>query len=398
MKKRDLPEFRKNPAKGVVIIEGHVQGLSNTRSLGEAGIPVIVVDRHNCIARYSRYCSKFFYSPDFEKDEFALFLADLGKREELAGWMLLPSNDHAVHTISRNRSSLEDLYRLITPGPEIINRIYDKKNLLDLAGELGIQIPFTRYFAAPDEAISCELKYPVITRGRFGLSFYRALRAKALLANSAEELRSQLSMIEEVYSPGRTLTQSVIPFTGSNRTVSFTAFCTDGEIKCHWTGQKLREHPWAFGTATLAESIDCPECHETSARLLRGLNYTGVCEIEYIRDPADGYYKLIEMNARTWLWVGLAKACGVNYALIAYRHVNGQEVSFPQSYLTGIKWINWLTDSWFAIRAIFAGRMGIIGYLQSLKGKKIKAVFSAQDPMPSFALLFMSLYIARKRG
>ena len=30
--------------KGAVIIEGHVQGLSNTRSLGEAGIPVIVAN------------------------------------------------------------------------------------------------------------------------------------------------------------------------------------------------------------------------------------------------------------------------------------------------------------------------------------------------------------------
>ncbi|MBE0674515.1 MAG: hypothetical protein IH591_07640, partial [Bacteroidales bacterium] len=391
-------EDGKRRVKGVVIIEGHVQGLSNARSLGEAGVPVIVVDRHNCIARYSRYCEKFFYSPDFEMDEFAVFLADLGIREELAGWMLLPSNDHAVHTISRNRNILEDIYRLITPGPEIINRIYDKKNLLDLAGELGIRIPPTRYFSTPGEALSCELKYPVITRGRFGLSFYRALRAKALLAYSAEELRSQLLMIEEVYSPGRTLTQSVIPFTGSNRTVSFTAFCTDGEVRCHWTGQKLREHPWAFGTATLAESIDCQECHDISAKLLKGLNYTGVCEIEFLRDPADGCYKLIEMNARTWLWVGLAKACGINYALIAYKYVNGQEISYPDSYKRGLKWINWLTDSWIEITAIFAGRLGISEYLKSLKGKRVKAVFSPRDPLPSLALLFMSLYIARKRG
>ncbi len=27
-------------------------------------------------------------------------------------------------------------------------------------------------------------------------------------------------------------------------------------------------------------------------------------------------YKLIEINARTWLWVGLAKACGIDYANI----------------------------------------------------------------------------------
>ena len=392
-----IKEKREN-VPGAVIIEGHVQGLSNARSLGEAGIPVIVVDRNNCIARYSRYCWGFFYSPDFENDEFADFLADLGLREGLSGWLLLPSNDHAVHTISRNRKKLEGIYRLITPGTEIINRIYDKKSLLDLATELTIDIPPTRYFSNPDEALSCDLRYPVITRGRFGLSFYKAMKAKALLAGSAEELRSQLSLIEESFDPGMSLTQSVIPFTGSNRTVSFTAFCIDGEIKCHWTGQKLREHPWTFGTATLAESIECGECHDISARLLRGLNYTGVCEIEYIRDPEDGCYKLIEMNARTWLWVGLARACGVDYALIAYRFANGQDNSFPGSYLIGMKWINWLTDTWFSIKALFAGKLSMNEYLKSVKGRRVRAVFAASDPLPSLALLFMSLYIARKRG
>lgn len=388
----------RNSDSGVVIIEGHVQGLSNTRSLGEAGIPVIVVDRNNCIARYSRYCKRFFYSPDFDTDDFALFLADLGVREGLQGWLLLPSNDHAVHTLSRNRERLESIFKLLTPGPEIINRIYDKKNLLDLATALEIKIPPTRYFKSPGEAGASELRYPVITRGRFGLSFYKSMKAKALLAYNAGELGAQLTLIEELHDPASSLTQSVIPFTGSNRTVSFTAFCIDGEVKCHWTGQKLREHPWRFGTATLAESIEKDECRDISARLVKGLNYTGVCEIEFLRDPEDGCYKLIEMNARTWLWVGLAKACGVNYALIAYRFVNGLDITFPDSYLTGVRWINWLTDSWFSLKAMFAGKLSLRDYLRSLRGKKVRAVFSAADPLPSIALMFMSLYIARKRG
>ena len=59
----------------------------------------------------------------------------------------------------------------------------------------------------------------------------------------------------------------------------------NGTIKTFWMGEKLREHPIRFGTATLAESIYEPELIEISQRLLRGLLYTGVCEIEYIKDP-----------------------------------------------------------------------------------------------------------------
>ena len=36
--------------KGAIVIEGHVQGLSNTRSLGELGIPVYVLDVSHCLA------------------------------------------------------------------------------------------------------------------------------------------------------------------------------------------------------------------------------------------------------------------------------------------------------------------------------------------------------------
>ena len=41
---------------GAIVIEGHVQGLSNTRSLGELGIPVYVLDVSHCLAQYSKYC------------------------------------------------------------------------------------------------------------------------------------------------------------------------------------------------------------------------------------------------------------------------------------------------------------------------------------------------------
>ncbi|HNR65773.1 MAG TPA: hypothetical protein PKJ95_05740, partial [Atribacterota bacterium] len=97
---------------GAIIIEGHVQGLSNTRSLGEAGIPVYVVDKIKCIARHSKYCRKFFLCPDFIQDEFATFLIDLAEKEGVKGWVLIPSNDHAVYTISKHKTRLEQYYKL----------------------------------------------------------------------------------------------------------------------------------------------------------------------------------------------------------------------------------------------------------------------------------------------
>ena len=41
--------------KGVLIIEGHVQGLSNARSAAELNLPVWVMHNGSCITSHSHY-------------------------------------------------------------------------------------------------------------------------------------------------------------------------------------------------------------------------------------------------------------------------------------------------------------------------------------------------------
>lgn len=383
---------------GAVIIEGHVQGLSNTRSLGEAGIPVFVVDKNKCIAQYSRYCKGFFKSPDFLQDEFVDFLIDLAEKEKIRGWVLIPSNDHAVYTISKHKSRLEQYYKVITPGLDIIEQIYDKLKLIETAGQVGVPVPATQNFITSNDKIIANLHFPVITKGRNGLSFYKALRKKGFLAQDEIELRKQLMQIGEKYEIEKTFTQELIPFNGNNKTISFTAFCIRGEIKAHWTGVKLREHPLKFGTATFTKSILCPECHKQSIPLLRAINYTGVCEIEYLFDPRDKQYKLIEINARTWLWVGLAKACGVDYAKMIYYYVNDIAFTYPEEYLIGRFWINPVSDTIYAIQAIFKGQLTIPSYLRSVFSKsRDNALFAYEDWKPGFAYLLNVFHFIRKR-
>ncbi len=147
--------------KGVLIIEGHVQGLSNARSLGENGIPVYVTDKGNCIARYSKYCKNYFRCPDYNSDELAYFLLELAKARNLTGWLLLPSNDHAVYTISKHKEQLEEYYKVITPDLVVLENIYDKSKLLKIAQYCDIPVPGTYYFQAPDD-INSVIRYPFL--------------------------------------------------------------------------------------------------------------------------------------------------------------------------------------------------------------------------------------------
>lgn len=385
--------FNKNSKPGAIIIEGHVQGLSNTRSLGEAGIPVYVVDKNDCIARYSKYCRKFFKCPDFLNEKFVVFLMELAKKEGIKNWCLIPSNDHAIYNISKHKYSLEKYFKVITPTIDTIENIYDKPSLLNIARKTKVKIPITHCFLSANDKIPENLHPPFLTKGRNGLSFYKTIGKKALLAHDEKELNKQLSYIDQKYNVSKTFTQELLRFNGSNHTISFTAFCVEGEIKTHWTGIKLREHPVHFGTATFTKSTYIEACHLNSIPLIKALKYTGVCEIEYIQDTISGEYKLIEINPRTWLWVGLAKECGVNYALMIYNFVNNITFEYPKKYKYDIYWINSITDTIFALKAVINGYLSLKDYFLSLSKKKIKAVFDKNDIVPS--LVFPLLLLKR---
>ena len=387
-----------NNKSGAVIIEGHVQGLSNTRSLGEAGIPVYVVDKTDCIAAKSIYCKKFFLCPDFQTDDFADFLIKLAKEEKLNGWVLIPSNDHAVYSIAKHMKILKEYYKVTTPELTIIDNIYDKVRLLDVAQQHNIPIPRTQVFQTTNDQIADNLQFPVITKGCRGLSFYKALRQKAFLANDEMELRRQLNFIAENHDIANSFTQELIPFDGHNKTVSFTTFCEAGEIKTFWMGVKLREHPLRFGTATFAKSVYVEECYEQSVLLLKALNYSGVCEVEYLFDPRDKKYKLIEINARTWLWVGLAKACGVDYAKLIYDYVNGNSIVWPQSYKQDIYWMNPFSDFVYSLFAIIQGKLSLSDYIAPLRNKNIvNALFIASDKKPGIMYLLNVFSFLKQR-
>jgi len=382
---------------GVIIIEGHVQGLSNVRALGEQGIPVWVIDKSNCVARYSKYCQNFAICPEYESTSFIDFLIQFSEKHNLKNWLLLPSNDHVVYTIAKNKEKIGNYFKLITEDLATVLKIYDKVELLKISQEIGVDYPMYETYSELSECKTTNLEFPVITKGNNGLSFYKKTKSKVVLSNSLEELENNLKNLDGKIPIKDTFTQEMLPFSEEHKTISFTCFSVKGEIKAHWIGMKLREHPLRFGTATLAESIEKIELLLPSKKLIQTLQFTGICEIEYLLDIRDNKYKLIEINARSWLWVGLAKACGVNYAKLAYDYVNCIEIQEIKSYQTGIVWFNPITNIFFGIKGIFLGRVKLKSIFENLPKKKINALFQKGDRRPGFMYLILLFKIFKTR-
>ena len=379
--------------QGAIVIEGHVQGLSNCRSLGELGIPIYVVDVVHCLAQHSKYCKKHFICPAFNSPEFITFLIDLAKHEQLQGWFLIGSNDHIVENLSLHRAELEPYYTMIVPTEDNLYKIINKQHLLEVASVCGTRLPATRYIGTLEQ--TKRMRFPLLIKGNLGLSFYKATHQKAIQVNNEQELAATIHQLERVVDD--VMIQELIPFDKKNRVVSFTCFAERGEIRTYWMGQKLREHPIKYGTATMAQSVLLPEVLEEARPLVKALNYTGICEIEFMRDPRDGHYYLIEINPRTWLWVGLAKACGVDYAKIMYQYAMGIEQTYPTNYQVGKKWRNAITDLVFGMQAIIASQISIREYIASLSGSISHAIWDWKDILPGIVFPFMMIHIARTR-
>lgn len=363
---------------GVVVIEGHVQGLANTRLLGQAGIPVIVIDKDNCVAKYSKYCKAFYKCPDYLSEDFIDFLIRLNKAFNLTNWLLLPSNDHAVYNLSLHKDTLSQYYKIITEDIEIIENIYNKRKLLQIADKVGIPIPATIMPEFENPRI-VELRYPILIKGNQGLNFYKRFKHKAFIITTPEKLINIWGKELKEAKPEEYIIQEIIP--NVHKTVSVTVFAEKGTVYTYWMGVKLREHPVTFGTATCAKSIYDEEMLKLSKQLIKELNYSGVCEIEWLRDSRDDIPKLIEINARTWLWVGLAAKCGVNYPKIIYEYMYDGNIPQVTDYLKDKIWLNIYTDLVYSMLNIFKKQENPSDILQTYSHFQ-EACWDINDPIP----------------
>ncbi|MCX6373784.1 MAG: hypothetical protein NTX16_12065, partial [Actinobacteria bacterium] len=125
---------------------------------------------------------------------------------------------------------------------------------------------------------------------------------------------------------------------------------------------------------------------EAGLRLLHELGFWGVSQVEFKRDPRDGRYCLMEVNARHWLWHSLSTVCGVDLSYAAYADVIGRPFSAPRQ-IDGPRWVLTITDTRDAVGEILGGERRVGPWLKSYRGVKQDGVLSLKDPLPGALLL-----------
>ncbi len=384
---------------GAVVMGGDYQGLGIVRSLGRHNIPVFVIDDERSVSRFSRYATKSVKVKNLRDERQTVEeLLEIGTSRGLEGWVLFPTLDEQVATLSRNREELGKIYRVATPGFDAIQWAWDKRNTYRLAKDLGIPIPGTYYPRVIEDLVEFENQPgPFAIKPAIKEHFIYATKAKAWCANNYSELRTQFQRASAIVGPGEVMVQEVIPGGGSQQ-FSYCAFFREGRAVGKMVARRRRQHPLQFGRAsTYVETVDLPILEELSERFLRAINYYGLVELEYKLDARDGKYKLLDVNARTWGYHSLGAHAGVDFSYMLYADQVGLTVT-PCTGKSGVGWVRMVTDLPAAGVAILAGDTDINEYVRSLRSSATDAVFSAHDPWPGIAEIFLLPYLAVKRG
>jgi predicted ATP-grasp superfamily ATP-dependent carboligase len=119
-------------------------------------------------------------------------------------------------------------------------------------------------------------------------------------------------------------------------------------------------------------------------------------EVEFKRDPRDGKFKLLDVNARTWGFHSIGEPAGVDFPYLQYADQMGEPVGRSVGK-AGVGWLRLITDLPTAASDLLSGHTNLRAYLQSLKRTRVESIFSSEDPLPSLAELVLLPYLVMKK-
>ena len=365
----------------VVLQVSYACGLGVLRDLGQHGVPLIGLDTAaDAIGFSSRYAAGMV-CPDPRADEEAFlgFLEDLGRQLPQPA-VVFPTHDEFIWPLSRHAERLEPWYRLPFSRWDVMQRLYDKRAQLEAAWRTGVDTPRTAFIerAADLELAAAQVTYPAVLKPIDSLAFKMRFHRHVIDIETPARLEEVWPDVQDL---GMLMLQERIP--GGDDELFTVGSYLDAESRplAVFTGHKLRQHPAGAGSCRLGVSEWDADLAEAGLRLLRELAYHGVSQVEFKRDPRDGRYCLMEVNARHWMWHALATACGVNLSLAAYRDAIGRPFLAPRQ-IDGLKWVVATKDGPLSAREVLHREQSVRGWLDSLRGTRVDGVLSLRDPLP----------------
>lgn len=384
-----------------------ILGLASTalgpiRSLGRKGIKVYGFDAvKNNIGSFSRYCD-FILCPDPKHEESNLLTFLKKFRASLyTDAFILPTNDNFVLFLSRNRQYLKDFYKFLLPNKTLVEQLNDKRKFYKLAISHNINAPKTSIPRTLDDLYTWgrQFGFPCILKPAYGHLFDK-VKEKGIIANSMDELLEAWNKLSTL--DGQVILQEFVKGDDALQ-YSLSAYLDcDSNPLAVFSAKKIRQNPPGAGVGSLVESYKEKDVENLGLSFLKDVGFKGIAEVEFKRDCNSQKIYIIEVNTRIWGQNSLAIKCGVDIPFIAFCDAYGynREKRCITSGEKKVKWIDFRSDFFACFGSdgyMKRGKLTVINWLKSFRGKKDYAIFCFDDILPFIrsTKLFLLILLAR---
>lgn len=380
-----------------VVIGSGLGALGALRLLKRAGVPV-----YSLTARDSHESSSRWFRPlpgVRETLASGAPLAQLLESSLLERAVLLPCSDSLLRAVSELPPALAARFPSSTPSPDVVTQLTSKARFATLLQSIDVPHPRTLIV---DELTDLErIANPPSTRLFLkpvdSASFMRRYHVKAWRVHDPVDARAQLARLQT--DGHRVVLQEYVPGPASNHFLIDGFASAHGQVRALFARRRLRMHPPDFGDSTCMISVPLAEVEpavQALRAILTAIGYRGIFSAEFKLDARDGTFKVLETNARVWIYVEFAGRCGVDVCTMAYRDALGLPVGELPAYRSGVRLVSAYRDLSAAHYAWSRGRLHKGAWLRSWLGAQ-QPLFNWSDPTPALKEWWVILHRGVRR-
>jgi predicted ATP-grasp superfamily ATP-dependent carboligase len=299
--------------------------------------------------------------------------------------VLLPTSDALLRAVCALPAPLAARFPSSTPTLAVALQLTDKAQFARLLERLAIPAP--RTLIAPDAASLAQFageKFEhLFIKPTDSAGFMRRFGVKACHMRDLTDACVQLRHLQEHGVP--VIAQEYVPGPASAHYLLDGFASAGGHVQALFARRRLRMYPPDFGNSSYMVSVPLEEVEgaaQSVRRILEAIGYRGIFSAEFKRDARDGQFKILEINARVWIYVEFAARCGVDVCTMAYRDALGQPLPPQRPYREGARLVSPDTDIAAAYHAWSKGQLSLLDWARSWLGAQ-QPLFNWTDPVPA---------------
>ena len=382
--KQSDPRVEQPPAAVVIGLDS-MQGLQAARILAKHAVPVIgIVKNPSHAFAKTRVCSQILHAPT-DSDDLITCLSELGQRLSRKA-VLFPSEDPSVLLISRNRRRLRDSFHIALPEEHVVETLTDKVRFYAYAREHNLAVPLTHIIEHTrdlEQAVAT-LSFPLVLKPHDSAArkwehhtVYKAFKVKD--ASEATAVFNEYRRWSPCF-----IAQEWIEGTDSDLYSCNCYFNSRAEPLVTFVARKIRQWPPETGISSLGEECRNDTVLRETVHLFSSMHYHGLGYLEMKYDNRRGKHFIVEPNiGRPTGRSAIAEGGGVELLYTAYCDAVGQPLPAErfQQY-SGVKWMHVRKDLQSSFQNWRRGRLTIRQWWRSIRGRKVYALASWNDPAP----------------